>query len=146
MTTSTAPVRSQEEIVEQIHHLNDNEDDFFGHKRSDLLGYLDFEHAKQFLKPEATKDQWDFIPSDRESILKQMEEYMSFAWDKANNCRGLSAARSMDHYTAWIWMLNDDEHFDELDEYQFYGKDNLRKICDHYGWNADLWDDGTREN
>lgn len=69
--------------------------------------------------------------------------YMPFAWDKANNGRGFSASRSMSHYQAWIWLAGDD--IGDLSEYDSYGKDNLVKICKHYGWDHSQWDNGVRE-
>lgn len=137
-------IRSDEEILSEIDRLKD--DDFFGFKRCDLISYLNYEQAKQFLKPEITQEKWTAEPRDRESILKQMEDYMPFAWEKANDERGISAGRSLAHFTAWIWMIGDENHFVDLEIYRYYGKDNLRKICDFYGWDADKWDDGRRVN
>lgn len=141
---AAAPIRSQGEIVAEFERVKS--EDFFGFKSSDLLLYLDYEHVKPYLKKGVTPEQWVARAGDRESILKEMEEYMSFAWDKANNCRGISAARTLAHYTVWVWMLGDQDHFGDLESYQYYGKDNLRKICDFYGWDADQWDDGVRVN
>lgn len=146
--TKSAPVshilRSQDDIVEEIERIKD--DDFFGFKTGDLIGYLDYEHAKKYLKPEVMSEEWKFLPSDRESILEEMKNYMDFAWDKANNGRGISAGRSLAHYTVWTWLIGDQGRFGDLEDYQYYGKDNLRKLCDAYGWDADKWDDGIREN
>lgn len=47
-------MKTQKEIVDKINEIKD--EDFFGFRVSDLLEYLDFEHAKEFLKPEATKE------------------------------------------------------------------------------------------
>ena len=136
--------RSQEDILARINQLKDT--DFFGHQISDLVDFLEYENAKPFLKPDTTKEQWDATSSDRDTILKRMEEYMDFAWEKANDRRGLSAGRSMDHYSAWVWMLGDQDKFGDLGDYEYYGKDNLKKICDTYGWDSSKWDDGVREN
>lgn len=140
----TSSFRSQDEIVAEIERIK--EGDFFGFKTSDLIGYLDYEHAKEYLKPEVTAEEWARSPSDRESILKEMEEYMEFAWDKANKERGISAGRSLAHFTVWVWMIGDQDRFGDLERYQYYGKDHLRKLCDAYGWDADKWDDGIRIN
>jgi hypothetical protein len=137
-------MRSQSEIVSRIESIN--EGDFFGFRTSDLVYFLDFEHAKPYLQPTVTAATWTPNPSDRDSILKAMEEYMEFAWDKANNGRGISAGRSMDHYTEWVWMLGDEDVIGDLREYEYYGKDNLVKLCEHYGWDHTKWDDGVREN
>ena len=50
----------------------------------------------------------------------------------------------MCHYMAWVWLAGDD--LGDLTDYQYYGKDNLVKICDHYGWDSSQWDDGERTN
>jgi len=73
---------------------------------------------------------------------------MTFAWDKANGHRGLSASRTMDHYTAWVWMLGDEEvaGVGNLKNYDAYGKENLAKICDRYEWSDINFDDGDRSN
>lgn len=126
--------RSQDAIVAEIERIKD--EDFFGFKTSDLIGYLDYEHAKPYLNPGVTKDEWHPNPQDREFTLGVMRDYMPFAWDKANNKRGLSAGRSMAHFTVWIWILGDESIFGDLETYSNYGKAHLQKICDHYGWDS----------
>lgn len=135
-------MRTDDEILARIEAVK--AEDWMGTQISDLIVRLPFAKAQPYLKPEATEDDWKVMPRDRESVLAEMLDYMPFAWDKANNERGLSAGRSMDHYSAWVWLAGDD--LGDLREYQFYGKDNLRRICAHYGWDADQWDDGRRVN
>ena len=137
-------MRTQEQIVAKIESIKEN--DFFGFQTNDLLECLDFEHAKPYLKPEVTADQWKTVPSDRDSVIARMKDYMEFAWDKANNCRGLSAGRSMAHYSAWVWLAGDEAAFGDLEDYEYYGKDNLVAICQLYGWDSSQWDDGERHN
>jgi hypothetical protein len=135
-------MRTNEEILEKIESVK--ESDFFGVKVNDLLVRLPFDCAKKFLVDDAVESEWVVQPRDRESIVKEMQEYMPFAWDKANGCRGLSAARSMDHYSAWVWLCGDD--LGDLSDYEYYGKDNLVKICNQYGFDSSQWDDGVRVN
>lgn len=137
-------MRTKKEIIARIHARQDK--DIFGFEINDYLVALDFEDAKEFLKPEATEDQWEVAYPDDESVRKQAIEYMPFAWDKANNCRGLSVWLWLTHYTAWLWLLGDDELWPQLEEYELYGKPELRKICDYFGLDADQWDDGIRVN
>lgn len=137
-------MRTDKEILARVEAVKDH--DWIGTEVSDLLSYLSFESVKPFLNEGVTEDQWSVIPRTRESILDEMLEYMPFAWDKANNGRGISASRSMSHYRAWTWMLGDEDKFGELLDYEFYGKDNLVAICNHYGWDSSQWDDGIREN
>ena len=52
----------------------------------DLIPYLSYEAAKPFLKEGVTESDWEPLKQDEASILREMEDYMDFAWDKANNC------------------------------------------------------------
>jgi len=141
-------VRTQKEILNKIEQLSNSSQDFFGFMRSDLVGYLTFKNARPFLNPEVTAKQWDQKPQTYEDIRKEMIDYMGFAWEKANNCRGISAARSMNHYTIWIWLLGDSAvaEMGDLGDYQYYGKDNLVKLCNFLGIDPNGFDDGIRVN
>lgn len=134
--------RTDAEILARIKEVDGC--DWLGTQVGELVTRLSFPAAKPLLKPEAEEADWTQYPRDRDSILKEMLDYMPFAWEKAKNCRGISANRSMDHYAAWIWLLGDD--VGDLQGYEFYGKDNLVKICDEYGWDTLQWDDGVRVN
>ena len=138
--------RSYEEIIEKIEEINQPQsNDLSAIKINDLVDYLPFELAKKYLIDDAKKKQWGEIkPKDRQSILEEMKDYIKFAWQKANNFRGLSAGRTMAHYSIWIWLIGDD--FGDIEEYQFYGKDNLVKICKYYGFHNQNLDDGVRNN
>ena len=138
-------MRTDEEIVARIEARK--AEDFSGFETTDLLIRLPFEAALPYLNVKtkaAGSEKWKQAPRDREAVLKEMLEYMPFAWEKANDCRGLSAGRTMNHYMAWVWLAGDD--LGDLTDYQYYGKDNLVKICNHYGWDSSQWDDGERTN
>ena len=86
-------------------------------------------------------------PLTKEGMLHKMLDYMPFAWEKANDCRGLSAMRSISHFVAWTWLAGDVELSIQLEkDYEFYGKPHLIEICEHYGWDYKKWDDGERTN
>lgn len=137
-------MRTQEQIVQQIEIRKS--DDFLGFETSEYLRFLDYEHAKPFLKEGVKPEEWEQPDENNtKSILKIMLDYIPFAWDKAKGCRGISASRSISHYKAWIWMLDDGFQIDE-DSYCHYGKGLLRTICKQYGWNPNQWDDGIRVN
>lgn len=135
-------MRTDDEILARIKEREPM--DPFGFATSDYVCCLSFDAAKPFLIDHATASDWTQLPRDRESVVARMLEYMPFAWERANNCRGLSAGRSMERYMAWTWLAGDD--FGDLTDYQFYGKDNLVRICNHYGWDSSQWDDGIRTN
>lgn len=127
----TATARTQEQIINRINSIKD--DDFFGWQTQDLMLYLDFEHAAPFLKEGTTAEQW---ADAREKLTpaQRIADYMSFAWDKANNCRGISAGRSLEHMRAWIWLDGNEDLLKEIEQgYEYYGKPHLVKICQVYG-------------
>lgn len=143
-------MRTDTEILERMETVKEN--DSLGFQRSDLINFLSFEAAKPFLKDGVTEEEWKKVmqSKERDAVLKTIKGYMSFAWDKANNYRGLSAGRSINHFISWIWMI--DEEFckvieDEYENnYQYYGKDILQKICEHFGIDHKGWDNGERVN
>jgi len=122
--------------------------DAFGFEVNEYIGALPFAQAKAFLKPETTEATWgkpDY--TSRADVIVKMKDYMPFAWEKANDCRGLSANRSVEHYIAWTWLagdtaLSDTINREYMQSYQHYGKEILKRICDHYGWDSKQWDDG----
>lgn len=135
--------RSQEEIVARIEAKAPQ--DWIGVISADLVHYLDFEQARPFLKDEVTPEQW----SAREQLGPTVEavNYMAFAWDKANNCRGISACRSVQHFESWLWLAGADG-FDAVSEseYQFYGKPCLVIAASALGVDWRALDDGIWDN
>lgn len=142
MTLPTIP-----EIIARI--AERRAQDIFGFETFDYVQYLPFEDAKPLLVENAAPEKWTQLPLTREAVLKQMHDYMDFAWGKANGQRGLSAGRSISHYTAWTWLAGDrelSEWTDSEENYFHYGKPILQHICEHYGWDWKQWDDGVRNN
>lgn len=135
-------MRTDEEIIARIDEVEGR--DWLGTEISDLLRRLPFEKAKPFLSEEVKESEWECLPRDRESVIKEIAGYMEFAWDKANGCRGISAGRSLSHFSAWVWLAGDD--LGDLTDYEFYGKDHLCRICEHYGIDHKQYDDGVRTN
>lgn len=134
-------MRTDKEIHERIKAVKDR--DWMGTIQGDLIACLPFDEAKRYLKDSVTADDWgEALSRDRESVLARMLDYMEFAWSKANGNRGLSAGRSLDHMQAWLWLLGEDEAAGQLHDYDYYGKPQLRAICEHYGWDWTQWDDG----
>ena len=124
----TMTKRTQDEILARIKELEPN--DFFGHQCSDLAQFLTFENAKPWLKEGVTSEQWQQLTDP----VKCIRDYMNFAWGKANDCRGLSASRSIQHMQAWVWLDGKDELADRLEDvYEFYGKPCLVLVCQEYG-------------
>ncbi len=141
-------MRTQEEILNRIRETA--KDDMFGFEWQEYLRALTAETAEKLrgdlLKKDADlSDQEMFDLGSDDAIRKQCIEYMSFAWEKANNGRGISAGRSLSHYRAWMWLLGEDG-WDDIDQYEHYGKDNLVRICKFFDLDASQWDDERRVN
>lgn len=140
-------MRTQDEILERFKACSG--DDIFGFESHEYLRAMTKETVESlrgnFLKEDADLSELKPDLIDDESILKQCIEYMPFAWEKANNGRGISASRSLAHYKAWLWLLGEDS-FDGVTDYQYYGKDNLIKICEYLNLDSSNWDDGIRTN
>ena len=136
-------MRTDAEIVERLKLVEPG--DWLGTQTGDLVAFLPFEAARSFLANGVTAADWENLPKrrDPDSIKAAMLEYMPFAWDKANNCRGISAGRSLDHMSVWLWMLGREEAALQIREYTHYGKPQLRAICEEFGWDWRQWDSDT---
>lgn len=134
-------MRTQEEILKRISGRKKR--DILGFEWTEYVGSLTFENAKEFLKDDVQENDWKV--ETIEELKRRAIDYMDFAWEKANGCRGISAGRSLSHYVAWLWLLGEDD-FDNIEDYQWYGKDELTKICEYFGLDSKKWDDGIRSN
>ncbi len=140
-------MRTQEEILKRIEARKEH--NCLGSEIHEYIYYLDYEHAKSFLKDGIKGEDWEQDRKEKKTPAEMIKDYMSFAWDKANNCRGISAARSIMHMIAWLWMDGQDvflKKWNELKDYEYYGKPQLIAICELYGIDWKQWDDGVRTN
>lgn len=136
-------MRTTDEILARISDIRSR--DLFGFEQSDLINALPFEQAKPFLKEGVTADQW--AEAQEKDPLARAREYMAFAWNKANNCRGISATRSVSHFQSWLWLAGSDD-FDDIAEaeYQFYGKPVLVVAAEALAVDWRALDDGFWTN
>jgi hypothetical protein len=120
------------------------EHDVFGFGVDDLIEALPFEVAKEylhesFLNKSTAEEEWEALRLKTDDDIKgKMFDYLSFAWDKADGCRGLSADRSIRHFAAWAWLI-DDELYSKIEDmyendYAPYGKPILTFIGDKLGY------------
>lgn len=135
--------RTQEEIVKRFHERKKG--DLLGFEVDEYILYLDYKHAKPFLKKDVEEKDWE---QERVTPAEKIKDYMKFAWKKANDCRGISAGRSISHMIAWLWLDGQDKFLEEnnIEEYEYYGKPQLVKICELYKIDWKQWDDGVRTN
>lgn len=83
----------------------------FPFRFEDLVLFLPYEYAKEFLKPEVTEIEWekDVLSLDKELITNKIIDYLPFAFEKAEDERGLSAMRSIEYLKAWLFLFGDTE-------------------------------------
>lgn len=146
--------RTPGETVARIKELGTTREDFFGVERSRLMESLPYEEAKEFLRDDAphTEETWEVERTRNcESVRSQITDYLKFAWGKANDCRGLSAQRSMAHFKGLLWLLGP-EH-DELREwigtpehFAYYGKPALVRVSELVGFDWKKADDEEWRN
>ena len=138
MTKKTsAEIKARIKAVEGI--------DWLGTQRTDLVGYLPFKDAKPFCKPGLTAKLWN--ERAVKPPLDEVRDYLFFAWIQANSCRGLSAARSLDHLKAWLWLAGFDEIVDKhFSTYERYGKFQLVIASELTGFDWSIEDNGDWVN
>lgn len=141
--------KTQQEIVNRIKELS-KENLLFDFRIDNLMVRLDFDHVMENFKDKfnanITRESWG--EPHQTSPVDEIKDYMDFAWEKANNCRGLSAARSLQHMESWLWLDGQEEFIKEIDisNYRYYGKGKLVKICEKYGIDWKALDDGQWRN
>lgn len=125
-------MRTHEEIRRRVAEIGSQ--DFFGFESIDLLGCLPREELPAKMLEGLPAD-YQAQKADRESVIARMREYMTFALDKVENHRGLSASRSISHFQAWTWLLGDEEwKAIDWDRYGPYGVPILKQLCERYGF------------
>lgn len=137
MAQDTA-ARTQDQIVARMHDLEATGEDFFGFAREVLVDGLDYEHARPYLKPETTAEEWG--QARTESLEEQARGYVVFAVGKIADHRGISASRSASKLTEYAWLLGRDDVVAAMGEadYPQYGAPKVKAFALGMGW-ADLW-------
>ena len=126
-------MRTYKEILSRINQIAPF--DRFGFETSYLLEFLPYNALPEKMQEHADPCSWVAMDRTEEHIRTRMIDYMSYAWEKANDERGISAYRSMCHYNVWLWMLGED--WGDLTEgYTDYGKPTLRRLCDFLSLDA----------
>lgn len=126
-------MRTQDEIVARIREKRS----MFGFDAEVLMPHLDFEHAREFIKPVVTKEEWEKeYPLTESAAMDAFREYAEFAWGKAQDHRGNSAGRSVEKLEAWTWLVGRDDVLaqSEAAPYPSYGCPKLAIVCEAFGF------------
>lgn len=82
-----------------------------------LLPCLDWEHARPFLKPEATAALWDAseLTPDEETLQREGAACLERAWETLTEHDVMRAARLIGNFRAYLWLLATDDDVVEYD-------------------------------
>ena len=132
---STA-ARTDDDIIARITEIQSSGQDFFGAQHTDLLIALSFEQAVPFLSDDAVaRGPADWQEKYSKTPEEDIRDYLPFAIGKAQNHRGLSAGRSVDHMHAMVWLMGDEAYNSvDWDDYTQYGLPILKKCAELVGY------------
>ena len=135
-------ITNQQTIADKFKSFQED-DDFFGVKRGVLICFMKHEFAKEFLKEEFKNQNPDEFNQDikkvtKENVFQAILDYLPFAWEKADDKRGISVSRSIAHFKALLWLLDDGGlEAMEAESYESYGVPKLIYISDLVGFDYD---------
>lgn len=157
MTDYSVPIpRSVPDIVARLKRAQ-ADGDFFGAEVGRLADALSFADVLSHeLLSEEGKQKGEAVWEDRRlrtvaDVRKAITDYLPFAWGKANDCRGLSAGRSIGHFLGLLWLHGPDGEAianrpEFGDGFEFYGKPALVLVSEFVGFNWESVDDDRWRN
>lgn len=122
-----------EEVMKTISELKTKiESDSRDTIQSVFIAMCNGVHPLMEFVPDFYKEEYktEVVELTEKNIIKAMEDYIDFAFEKANDQRGLSAERSIWKFKQWLWALEDTEiiNFD----YDDYGIAIITRIANKY--------------
>jgi hypothetical protein len=122
--------------------------------KSQTLDGRDINRLVQFIPESELKDfgcelkdefvgKHQHIEFTKENILKQLEKDVSFGFDKALDCRGISAGLMSEVVMMWNWIL--EEGLEDFDNYPMYGLPIFKATALKYGFENPIGDDSGSE-
>ncbi len=139
-------MRTIDEIMGRIKRLE--MDDFFGFERGVLAEYLPNDRLADagFTARDEGRAPRELTEAN---VIADIREYLPFAFDKAINHRGLSAGRSVNKMSAWVWLLGNEELTNFIQNnanYRNYGVPILKRVAAAFGIELPdaiaAWEDG----
>ena len=136
-------LKSQDEIKLKWEDIK-NEKNMFDFRPEVLIEYLPFDFVKPMLKDEyllkieSGEESWVQI-TEIDICAKAFLDYMEFAWGKAEDERGISASRSINKLSMWLWLMSREDLSETIQQdhlYNPYGAPALIEVCDVMGINV----------
>lgn len=132
-------MKSLQQLLDKVDEEPEESASVFDFDTNDLLQFVPWSEAQDYLKCTVTNEEWEiyFRPLNKGNVIGCMEDYMKIAWEICLNTSGLSSCRTLAHYKAWLWIIEDQETIDFLDNadnYPCFGAPILKYICGKYNW------------
>jgi len=133
-------MRTREEILAKMREPSDS---LLNWSSAVLLPFLAYEDAKEFLGAPKDAEQeaarvagWTIEPLAEVHIKEELRSYVEFGWGKIEDHRGLSADRTIQKCSAWVWLLGDNATLEKVEAagYAQYGAPKLAAVCRAYGY------------
>lgn len=138
-------MKSKEEILSNYSSWSTFLDDRFGSRLTQFLSEEEMGKIGFSLKDEY-KGKHEPKEWNKENILEQLKEDVEFGFEKALDCRGISASLMFDVVLKWNRVLEDGlEDWDE-NEYAMYGLPLFKATAVKYGWDNPIGDDTGTED
>mgnify|MGYP001590173923 CR=1 FL=1 len=129
-------VATQKAILKRIVQIADK--DMFGEYRPRLIGFLDYEHVKPFLKDGVKEEDWE--QSGEADLRSQLHDYMEDWWrQKVEDGRGISVHRGRAQVVNLLFLagveawkaigIDDEEGMDG----GWYQEDAYNMVADIFG-------------
>lgn len=127
--------KTQSEILQEI---KADRGGLFDFTADVLIQFLDWESGKEFYKDEFVKEVNEGTKEKVNSLtlengVKEFLDYLEFAWGKAEDQRGLSASRSIQKLSAYLWVFGKEDLKKTLNDdslYNPYGAPALIKVSE----------------
>lgn len=127
-------MRTAAEIRQRLVDRETNK--LFDFGKMQLVVHLPWKEATPHLGDDVTEEEFEEIQPENseEWAREQIEEYFSFAVEKATRERGLSAIRSVQKMREWVWLTGEEEAFEEFcdTDYKSYGAPKLKVVARHF--------------
>ncbi len=82
---------TQHEIIERIGQIK--KADIFGEYVAAIIYYLDYDHAKPYLKDEVTQEEWQKYSDKDRHLREDVQHYLDWWKQKVEDGRGISVHR-----------------------------------------------------
>ena len=125
-------MRTQEEILTKIEELKDEKSDPHGAYIKCLIEALEYKYAKVFY-PYITREDWSktYLEPSAKNIHFRMQLYLPFATIKIRSEFFGPISIAMNKYAAWIWLINKEDQFENVQNYLDFGLAHLTAITEY---------------